>query len=72
MPTPEQWTHLYMIRARLLPKEAAVAENAITRMSPDVLARWLAELSALSVDDAVRTIRSMISQLRPPRAPSPE
>jgi hypothetical protein len=69
MPTPQQWTHLYMIRARLSPKETAVVENAIARMSPYVLAGWLAELSPLSVDDAVRTIRSMISQLRPPRAP---
>src|SRR5262249_43915036 len=72
MPTPEQWTHLYMIRARLSPKEAAVTENVITRMSPDVLAGWLTEISKLSVDDAVQKIRSMISQLRPPRAPKQE
>ena len=72
MPTPEQWTHLYRIRARLSPKEVTIAENVLTRMSPDVLAGWLAELSERSLDDAVHLIRSMIAQLRPPRASKQE
>ncbi len=66
-PTPAQWQHLYEVREGLSPKERAIAENAITRMSPDLLAQWLADLSALSVDDAVRMIRSMIAKLRPTR-----
>ena len=36
-------------------------------MTPELLAQWLADLSALSVDDAVRMIRSMIAKLRPTR-----
>lgn len=66
-PTPAQWQHLYEVREGLSPKERAIAENAITRMTPELLAQWLAELSALSVDDAVRMIRSMIAKLRPTR-----
>ena len=37
------------------------------RMDADLLTRYLADLSALSVDDAVATIRSMIAKLRPTR-----
>ena len=62
-PTPDQWEHLHEIRERLSPKERAIAENAIMRMDADVLAQYLAELSAQSVDDAVATIRSMIAKL---------
>lgn len=66
-PTPEQWQHLYEVRERLSPKERAIAENAIMRMDAELLERWLADLSALSVDEGVATIRSMIAKLRPPR-----
>lgn len=66
-PTPAQWQHLYEVREGLSPKERAIAENAITRMTPELLAQWLADLSALSVDDAVRMIRSMVAKLRPTR-----
>jgi hypothetical protein len=62
-PTPDQWEHLHEIRERLSPKERAIAENAIMRMDADLLARYLADLSAQSVDDAVATIRSMIAKL---------
>jgi hypothetical protein len=72
MPTVDQWAHLYKIRACLSPKEAAVAQSAIMQMSSDVLARWLAGLSALSVEDAVKELRSAIAELRPPRAPKQE
>lgn len=61
VPTSEQLAHLQAIRERLSPREAAITDNAVTRMSTDMLARWLAELSAFSVDDAVQTIRSMIA-----------
>ena len=62
-PTPAQWQHLYEIRERLSPKERAIAENAMMRMTSELLVQWLAELSALPVDDAVRAIRSMIANL---------
>jgi hypothetical protein len=65
MPTLEQWEHLNAIRDRLSDKERAIAENAISRMSADMLTHWLAEMSAMSVDDATRTIRDMIIKLRP-------
>jgi len=64
-PTPEQWEHLLAIRARLSPREAAIAETVVTRMDPDMRALWLAELSVLSVDRAVDFVRSMIPE--PPR-----
>lgn len=60
--------HLYQVRARLSPEERAIAENAISRMSTDVLVQWLGELSAMSVDEATRTIRQMIAQIRASRS----
>lgn len=69
-PTPEQWEHLLAIRARLSPREAAIAETVITRMDPEMRAQWLAELSVVSVDQAVEFVRSMIpkSPSKPPAA----
>ena len=32
-------------------------------MAPGTLAHWLAELSAMSVEDATNTIRTMVAQL---------
>ena len=68
-PTPEQWSHLLAIRARLSPREAAIAESVVVRMSPEMRAQWLAELSALSVDQAADIVRSMVP--KPPRKASP-
>lgn len=68
-PTPEQWEHLHVIREQLTPRERAIAENAIMRMDADVLTHYLAELSAMSVDEAVALIRSMVANLAPPRGP---
>jgi hypothetical protein len=67
-PTPEQVRHLLAIREQLSAKERAIAENAISRMTPDVLADWLAELSALTVDEATQMLRQMIARIRAPRA----
>ncbi|MGN6105489.1 MAG: hypothetical protein ACTHU0_10325 [Kofleriaceae bacterium] len=64
LPTPAQMAHLAAIRERLSARECAIAENAIARMAPDLLARWLAELCSLSVDDAAHAIRAMIGRLR--------
>jgi len=66
-PTPQQVKHLLEIRQQLSVKEQAIAQNAMSRMTPAVLAQWLAELSALSVDDATRMLRQMIGNLRTPR-----
>lgn len=67
-PTPEQIAHLFAIRAKLTPREAAIADAVVLRMSADVQAQWLAELSALGVDEAVEVVRSMIPKLRSPPA----
>ena len=66
VPTPEQWAHLAAVRECLTPKERAIAEYAVVQMSsdPDALAQWLAALSAMSVDDAVRAIRAEIAKRR--------
>jgi hypothetical protein len=67
VPTPEQLAHLCTIRERLSPKERAIAENAMARMDPAMLTHWLTELSAMSVDEATTTIRTMVAQLAMPR-----
>ncbi len=67
MPTPEQLAHLCTIRERLSPKERTIAENAMARMDPAMLTHWLTELSAMSVDEATTTIRTMVAQLAMPR-----
>jgi hypothetical protein len=64
LPTPEQFAHLFAIRERLSPKERAIAEGAIARMEPEMLAHWLGQLSAMSLDEATTTIRAMVAQLR--------
>lgn len=70
-PTPEQWVHLLAIREKLSPREAGIAEAVVTRMTPDLRAQWLAELSALSVDQAVEIVRSMIPKPAGTPASSP-
>lgn len=64
-PTPEQWAHMFAIRARLSPREVAIVETVILRMAPETRAQWLAELSALSVDEAAKIVRSMIPKAPP-------
>ena len=59
-PTPQQWAQLLAIRASLSPREAAIAQTVVVRMTPEMRAQWLAELSALSVEQAVEVVRSMI------------
>ena len=53
------------ILARLSPREAAITETVIARMAPEVHMSWLAELSALDVDQAVEAVRSMIPTSTP-------
>jgi len=48
------------IQARMSPREAAIAKTVALRMTPEMRAQWLAELSMLSVDQAVELVRSMI------------
>jgi hypothetical protein len=71
--TPEQIQHLLTIQARLSPREQSIANLVRERMSPDQQAQWLAELSAMTVDQALQLVRSMIPEptsKRPPGVPT--
>jgi hypothetical protein len=68
-PMTEQWAHLRAILARLSPRETAITETVLGRMPPEVRMSWLAELSALGVDQAVEAVRSMIPAK--PQVPEP-
>lgn len=71
IPTREQFEHLSAIRARLSPTEQAIAQNTISRMEPQMLADWLAALSAMSVDEATALIRRMVTEVQQPRGSKP-
>jgi hypothetical protein len=64
-PTPEQWAHLFAIRSRLSSREAAVLDRVVVRMTPEVRAKWIADLSVLGVDQAAEVVRSMIPMAPP-------
>ena len=59
-PSPGQTAHLLAIYAGLSPAEKRIAQLVVARMTPEVRARWLDELSLLTVDQAVDLVRSMI------------
>lgn len=59
----QQVAHLTAIRARLTPKEAAIAERVMKQMTPDMLGQWLVALSEQSVDEAVQTIRKTVASI---------
>jgi hypothetical protein len=68
-PMPEPWAHVRAVLARLSPREAAITETVIGRMSPEQRAQWLANLAALDVGQAVESVRSMIPKPgAPPKA----
>ena len=66
-PTPEQLQHLIAVKAKLAPHEQRVVMTAIPRMEPAARAHWLAELCALSIEEAAELVRSMLPPLRAPR-----
>jgi hypothetical protein len=69
-PTPEQMVHLFAIEERLSPRELAIVKTVILRMSAEMRARWLAELSVLTVDQAVDFVRYMIPKVTPKTPPA--
>ncbi len=71
IPTREQFAHLSAIRAQLSPTEQAIAQNTISRMEPQMLANWLAALSAMSIDEATALIRRMVAEIQQPRGSKP-
>ena len=59
-PTGEQIAHLLRIRAVLTPREVAIVDGVIARMDQPTRAWWLAELSAMNVDQAAERVQSLI------------
>jgi hypothetical protein len=59
--TPAMMAHFQTIQAQLTPDEADFARAVAAELSPQEIQQWLAELSAMSVDDAVATIRKHIA-----------
>ena len=45
-----------------VPEEAALAKTVVLHMTPEMRAQWLAELSRLSVEQAVDLARSMLAK----------
>jgi hypothetical protein len=72
-PTGAQIAHLLAVRAHLTENEVAVIDESIARMDGPTRMWWLGELSALSVEQAVERVRSMLPKVRQPRrAPTSE
>ena len=63
-PSPAQTAHLLAIHGELSPEEKRVAQLVVTRMQPELRAQWIAELSGMTVKQAVELVRSMIPTLR--------
>lgn len=57
---PKTMSHFIAIQSALAPNEAALARQVAAELSPAELRAWFDELSALSVQDAVAKIRSML------------
>jgi hypothetical protein len=64
-PTAAQQVHLLAIYNWLKPNEKKIAELAVRRMTPEVRNQWLAELSDMTVSEAVTLVRSLIAEGRP-------
>ncbi len=62
--TPEMMGHMAAIRMQLNPDEIAFLTEVYGELTPPEVARWLRELSALSVDEAIERIRAQIAGTR--------
>jgi hypothetical protein len=65
-PSAAQQLQLLAIYNRLEPTERKITEIAVRRMLPDARSKWLDELCAMTVEDAVQHVRSMIAESAPP------
>ena len=59
---PKMMSHFIAIQSALTPAEAALARQIAAELSPKEMRAWFAELSALSVPDAVAKIRAFVGQ----------
>lgn len=58
--SPTEMDHLLAIYGGLSSDEKRIAQVVVARMTPDLRAAWLGELSVMTVDQAVALVRSMI------------
>jgi hypothetical protein len=70
---PKTLAHLGAIQAGLSEQEQALAQALIGKFGPAELRGWLAELTALSVPDAIAEIRAVLGtkDAGPPAAGAP-
>jgi hypothetical protein len=61
---PKAMSHFIAIQSALGPNEAALARQVAAELSPTELRAWFAELSALSVPDAVAKIRAFTEKAK--------
>lgn len=59
--TPEMLMHFQAIQSALSEEEAAFAREVAAELSAEEVQQWMAELTAMSVDDAVARIRAHIA-----------
>ena len=57
---PKAMSHFIAIQSALKPEEAALARHVAAELSPAEMRAWFAELTAMSVPDAVAKIRAFI------------
>ena len=58
---PQQMAHFLAIQSALKPDEAALARQLAAELTPVEMRAWLADLSSISVPDAVAKIRSLLA-----------
>jgi hypothetical protein len=58
---PKMMSHFIAIQSALTQQEAALARQVAAELSPAEMRMWFAELSGMSVADAVTKIRSIIA-----------
>jgi hypothetical protein len=60
---PNAMSHFIAIQSALTPREAALARRLASELSPAEIRAWFAELSTVSVADAVARIRAFIERM---------
>ena len=66
VPTTEQFAQLCAIRARMTPQERDIVQNMLAQTEPALLGQWVAHLSAMTVEEALAAVRTMIADLPAP------
>jgi hypothetical protein len=67
--TQEQLAKVTAINAQLTPTEQLIAQQVMMCMDPPSMQHWLIELSAMSVEDALATVRMLIAEVQQQQQP---